>query len=80
MDCICDHSCERTKDNLLTFKTMKKIYIIPVLTITEISVENMVAQSGPQLSGQAADSQYGMDVKSSSHSYNVWDDDWSAGE
>ena len=56
---------------------MKKTYIIPELNITTLAVENMIAQSGPTTSSQAARQDVDMDVKADRESYNVWDDDWS---
>lgn len=57
---------------------MKKIYIIPELAIAKMSVENMIALSGPQTSNTSADQSAGMEVKAGqTESYNVWDDDWS---
>ncbi|MCR5820705.1 MAG: hypothetical protein K6F94_07175 [Bacteroidaceae bacterium] len=57
---------------------MKKTYMIPALNVRKISLENMIAVSGPGTSSTAADTQYGMDTKvERPNSYNVWDDDWS---
>jgi hypothetical protein len=56
---------------------MKKTYIIPELNITKLAVENMIAQSGPTTSSQAALPDAHMDVKADRNDYNVWDDDWS---
>ena len=57
---------------------MKKTYIIPVLNIVKINVENIIATSGPDISDKPANQSAGMDVKEqSSVSYDVWDDDWS---
>ena len=55
----------------------KNQYITPALFITKVNVENMIATSGPALSGDAASQSAGMDVKRDRRSYNVWDDDWS---
>lgn len=59
---------------------MKKIqYIAPAIEVIKLDVENMIAESGPEVSSASADVQYGMDVKG----YNGkagsvdWDDDWS---
>ena len=63
---------------------MKKIYIIPELNITKLTVENMVAAS-PLSSvsgldgvskGQGDFTGGAADVKSNDV-YNVWDDAWS---
>ena len=61
------------------FTEMKKTYIIPSLTITKLTLERMVAVSGPQVTSTAADSKFGMDVKADRtyQNHNVWDDDWS---
>ena len=59
------------------YQIMKKTYIIPVLTITGMSVENMIAQS-IQTTNTSARQDAGMEVKSTVRvDYNVWDDDWS---
>ena len=56
---------------------MKKTYIIPVLNITTIQVERVIALSGPKATNTPANQEYGMDAKEqSTSSYNVWDDDW----
>ena len=57
---------------------MKKTYIIPVLNITTIQVERVIALSGPETTNTSANQEYGMDAKEQSTSnYNVWNDDWS---
>lgn len=56
---------------------MNKTYIIPVLNITKLCVESMIALSGPQTSSVSANQEAGMDVKSTRQDYNVWNDDWS---
>ena len=57
----------------------KTTYITPAIFITKISVENMIAYSGPETLSTSAAQDAGMDVKvaTQSNSYSVWDDDWS---
>ena len=55
----------------------KKAYIIPVLCVTKLNVENMIALSGPAISETAASQSADMQVKEQRSDYNVWDDDWS---
>ncbi len=52
---------------------MKKTYIAPEVSVTELALESMIAQSGPGTSSSAADSQYGMDVKEDA---GDWGDEW----
>ncbi len=56
---------------------MKKTYIVPTLDITKLTVENMIAVSGPGTTEVPADQQAGMEVKTGRNDYNVWDIDWS---
>ena len=58
---------------------MKKIYNIPQIRTSVLNTEEMLIADSPNVtvntsgSVDAAD----VDVKSSTASYNVWDDDWS---
>ena len=56
---------------------MKKTYIVPTLDITKLSLEAMIATSGPKIDDGSANQDDGMDVKSDRGTYNVWDVDWS---
>lgn len=64
--------------NVKNYRIMKKKYIIPTLQLTQISVENLVAESMYVNSGTTVDQQYVKGESSSRSRYNVWDDDWSA--
>ena len=63
---------------------MKKTYIIPVLCITNVSVENMVAASivsttveGLGVGGNSSDANITSGNVKGNEGYDVWDDDWS---
>ena len=53
---------------------MKKIYMQPVMISMTVNVERMISTSGPEMSNDDADQEYGQDTKSSG-SYGVWDDE-----
>ena len=64
--------------NVKNYRIMKKKYIIPTLQLTQISVENLVAESMHVYSETTVTEQYVKGESSSRSNYNVWDDDWSA--
>lgn len=62
--------------------TMKKIYIIPEMQLTQLACESLIAESVVVDGQKTATGTSGGWVKedatsTSRDSYNVWDDDWS---
>ena len=57
---------------------MKKTYIIPVLHITKVNYEAIIAASSLDVNRDTSVSeQYVKSDRSSRGSYNVWNEDWS---
>lgn len=60
--------------------TMKKIYIIPEMQLTQLACESLIAESVVVDGQKTATGTSGGWVKedaASRQDYNVWDDDWS---
>ena len=76
MDIVNENSCEE----IITYTTMKKTYMIPRLYITQISCESLIAESVGINKDTTVEGENGGWVKGDNASrsdYNVWNDDWS---
>lgn len=51
----------------------KTVYIAPAINVVRVNTECMIAESGPLVSGTAADESYDMEVK---EDRGGWGDEW----
>lgn len=51
----------------------KTVYIAPAINVVRVNTESMIAESGPLVSGSAANQDYGMEVK---EDRGEWGDEW----